>query len=77
MYYCWPFSCEFCTSTLAEAKKLLAQSILGYAEDYYMDFSLYSNSPNRKEHIPYVFKALIADDIKKIEDLIQCLDGES
>lgn len=63
--------------TYAEAKRQLAQSILEYAEDYYKDFNLYSNSPNRKGHIPYVFKALITDDINKIGELIQCQNGEN
>lgn len=60
-----------------DAKLLLAKSILEYAEDYYQDFNLYSNSPNRKAHVPYVLKALVYEDEKKIGDLIQCQVGKN
>jgi hypothetical protein len=60
-----------------EARQLLAKSILEYAEDYYKDFSLYSSSPNRKAHVPYVLKALICDDVYKIGDLVQCHAGKT
>ena len=59
-----------------EAKQKLAQAILEYAEDYYNAFSLWSSAPNRKAHIPYVFKALILNDINKIGGLIACRHGE-
>ena len=52
--------------TEPEARELLGKSILEYSAEYYDDYALYSRSPNRKEHIPYIFKALIMDDPKKI-----------
>lgn len=55
-----------------EAKLNMAQEIMDYAEDFYSDFNLWSIAPNRKAHIPYVFKALIWDDINKIGELISC-----
>lgn len=58
-----------------EALKKMAQSILDYAEDYYNDFSYWANG-NRKYHIPYIFKALILNDIDKIGGLITCHPGE-
>ena len=51
------------------AKQALAKSILEYAEDYYNGFTLYRIVPNRKEHIPYVLKALILNNQEKIEKL--------
>lgn len=60
-----------------EAKLNMAQEIIDYAEDFYSDFNLWSIAPNRKKHIPYVFKALILDDIKKIGELILCQNGEN
>lgn len=36
------------------AKLALAQSILEYAKDFYREFDLWSTSPNRKEHVPYI-----------------------
>lgn len=61
-----------------EAAKLkLAGSILEYAEDYYKEFSYWNSSLNRRIHIPYVFKALVLDDINKIGDLIECQSGRN
>lgn len=60
-----------------EARQKLAQSILDYAEDFYNDFQYWSSATNRKSQIPYVFKALILDDVKKIGDQIKCQDGEN
>ena len=59
------------------AKKALAESILEYALDYYEEFAYWSNSTNRKKHIPYVFKALLLDDINKIGECIKCQTGEN
>ena len=60
-----------------EARYNLAQSILDYSIDYYNDYEMYSHSPNRKKHIPYIFKALIIDDPEKIGDMLQCQDGKN
>lgn len=59
------------------AKLNLAKSILEYSEDYYNEFIYWSSSPDRKTHIPYVFKALVLDDINKIGDLIECQNGKN
>lgn len=59
------------------ALDLLSKSILEYAVDYYSDFNLWSASPNRKNEIPYVFKALILDDAKKIKECIKCRLGKN
>ena len=59
-----------------EAHLKLAKAILEYAEDYYKDFSYWSRG-NRKAHLPYVFKALILNDVEKIGGLIECRRGES
>lgn len=59
------------------AKLLMGNSILEYAMEYYDNYSLYSNSTNRKSHIPYVLKALILDDPQKIGETIQCQAGRN
>ena len=59
-----------------EARSKLASSILEYAEDFYSDFSYWSSAPNRKSHIPYVFKALFTGDTQKIGESIQCQAGK-
>lgn len=60
-----------------EARLNLGKSILDYATEYYAEYELYSKSPNRKHHIPYIFKALIMDDAGKIGEAIVCHDGKN
>jgi hypothetical protein len=60
-----------------EARLRLGKSILEYSSDYYEEYDLYSRSPNRKGHIPYIFKALIMDDEKEIGEGIKCQDGKN
>ena len=52
----------------------LATSILEYAEDYYKEFSYWSRG-DRKGHVPYIFKALILNDVDKIGGLVECRRG--
>ena len=54
----------------------LAAAILEYSEDYYNDFAYWARG-DRKSHIPYVFKSLIANDSQKIGGYIQCRPGEN
>jgi hypothetical protein len=58
-----------------DALQKLACSILEYAEDYYRDFTYWAKG-NKVAHIPYVFKALMLNDTKKIGELIKCRHGE-
>ena len=60
-----------------EARLNVGKSILEYALDYYDEYEMYSRSPNRKKHIPYIFKALIIDNPEKIGDMLQCQDGKN
>lgn len=60
-----------------EARLNMGKAILEYALDYYNDYEMYSHSPNRKKHIPYIFKALIIDNPEKIGDMLQCQDGKN
>lgn len=59
------------------AKAKLGNAILEYANEFYEEYALYSKSKNRKNHIPYIFKALIIDNAKLIGDSITCQDGEN
>lgn len=60
-----------------DARSKLAAAILEYAEDFYSDFSYWGSAPNRKSHIPYVFKALFTNDIHKIGESIRCQVGKT
>lgn len=60
-----------------EARLNMGKAILEYALDYYNEYEMYSHSPNRKKHIPYIFKALIIDNPEQIGDMLQCQDGKN
>ena len=62
---------------LEDAKKKMGQAILDYAEEYYENYALYTHAPNRKGHIPHVFKALITNDAEQIGGSIRCRDGRN
>ena len=64
-------------ATESEAKLKLAKAVLEYAHDFYDDFAYWSKAPNRRGHIPYVFKALLLDNVQKIGESIECLHGRS
>ena len=59
------------------AKLLLAKHIMEYAENFYSEYEYWSKAPNRRAHIPYVFKALIIGDTAQLGEQIICLHGES
>ena len=59
------------------ARLALANAILEYSLEYYENYEFYSHAPNRKGHVPYIFRALIIDDPEKIGESIQCRDGKS
>ena len=58
------------------ARKALAADIKEYAEDYYENYSAWSNASNRRSHIPYVLKALSLD-VSKIEEELVCRNGKN
>lgn len=61
----------------SSARYALGNAILEYAMEYYNDYAFYSRSPNRKGHVPYIFKALIMDDPQQIGESILCQDGKN
>jgi len=55
---------------LETLKVKLAQELMEYAEEYMNEFKLYFNSPNRKNHFPYIYRVLLAgNDINNIKSL--------
>lgn len=60
-----------------DARLKLGKAILEYSYDYYNEYEIYSHSPNRKGHIPYIFRALIIDNPEKIGDILQCQNGKN
>ncbi len=61
----------------AEAREKLAAAILEYSEDFYNDFSYWSSAPNRRAHLPYVFKAIAIGDVQQIGESIKCQAGKN
>ena len=64
-------------ATEMEARMVLAHAIMEYATEYYEHYAVYSKAPNRKGHIPYVFKALLSEDTQSLGENILCRDGKS
>ena len=64
------------SNDISSAKSNLVKDIIEYAEEYYKDFARYSNSPNRRSHLPYVIKALTAKSPKELENALTCPNGE-
>ena len=59
------------------ARLALAKALLDYSEEYYSNYEMYSHAPNRKEHVPYIFRALIMYNPEKIGECFQCQDGKN
>lgn len=58
------------------ARLNLGKAIFEYSLDYYNEYELYSHTPNRKQHIPYIFLALIMEKPEEIGACIECHDGK-
>lgn len=58
------------------ALRRMAAYIKEYAEEFYDEFPTWSAAPNRKPHIPYVFKALSLNIDEILEDIV-CQDGKN
>lgn len=61
----------------AAARLNMGKAILEYAAEYYDEYEVYSRSKNRRQHIPYIFMALILDDPVKIGERLKCQDGKN
>lgn len=55
----------------------LAQELSEYANEYYAEFGLYSRSPNRKAHLPYVLRALSLGTPSKVREMVVCQAGKN
>ena len=59
-------------TTIEIAKKNMSLAIIEYAEEYYENYSEYSHAPNRKDHLPYVMKALLFQNPDSLSEEISC-----
>ncbi len=53
-----------------EALDDMAHQLIDYAKEYYEDFSLYYNSPNRRAHFPYLLNVLTRETTVEVKSLI-------
>ena len=61
--------------TREETLTAMSRAILDYSEEYYDNYELYSRSPNRSSHLPYVTKALLLGSAEKIREEIVWQSG--
>lgn len=62
--------------TYEKAIEAISISILEYATEFYEEYELWSKAPNRKAHIPFIMKAIVLGEPKKIEEYIICRAGK-
>lgn len=41
-----------------------------YSSEYFADFDGYQAAPNRKDHAPYILRALIYDSVNEVAELL-------
>lgn len=54
----------------------MAEAILDYAEEYYSEYNLYSKAPNRRTHLPFVFKAIVLGTPEAVKEEMVCRSGK-
>lgn len=63
-------------STEEDALLKMANAIKEYSEEFYKDFEYWGAAPNRKNHMPFVLKAILSDSIEDIMVDIECQNGK-
>ena len=58
------------SETQEEALDLITDSLMDYAEDYMNQFTIYFNSPNLKNHFPYLMNVMAQKDSDGVKELI-------
>lgn len=61
--------------TLDAAFKDIIEAIKDYTEEYMKDFNLYSNSPNRAHHLPYIERIKGCNDDFELLSIIEIRYG--
>jgi len=58
---------------VAELKDNLAAALREYAEAYMEEFTLYYSSPNRRRHLPYVWRIMMQTDLAGVVGLFDAV----
>lgn len=56
-----------------ELKNNLSEALREYAESYMAEFALYYNSPNRRKHLPYVWRIMMQNGPEGIAGLFDAV----
>jgi len=63
--------------TASGAVSALCNDLFEYARDYYKDFELYYNAPNRHAHLPYVMRILGCSQAEALRRIMVCQVGKN
>lgn len=64
-------------STIEESKENLVNELIEYSNQYFNEFEIYSNAPNRKSHLPYVTKIICTKDKNQLMEEISWQHGKN
>ena len=57
-------------ATKEEAMSELCKDLIEYAQEYYDNYDLYSKTPNRKKHAPYVMRILSSPSVESVRGML-------
>lgn len=60
-------------SDIPALERHMSIALREYAESYLAEFAAYYNSPNRRRHLPYVWRTLMQDDLEGIQGLFDAV----
>ena len=60
-----------------EAIEAYCRELDEYAHEYYDNFELYSNSPNRKHHLPYILRIACSSSLEDLKGMLECQPGKN
>ncbi|MDO4183550.1 MAG: hypothetical protein Q4E12_08120 [Coriobacteriia bacterium] len=58
-------------ATHDQAIAAFCEDLYDYAQEYYANYELYSRAPNRAGHLPYVFRALLAEGPEGVRPMLE------
>lgn len=61
--------------TLEEALNTVIKELKNYAADYIERLPLFMNAPNRRDHLPFVMRIILADDDTELKGFIDLVDA--
>jgi len=56
---------------LSTAKTAVASNLMEYAEEFLRESDLYGRDLNRRKHLPYIMRAIAAESVEELEEIIE------